>query len=206
MPLVEKLNFKFDVDELRNYVDVLQNNFRDYSWDINDVQKLSPTNYTTERIKFATQCYGWAITTENLDTTSKSNSPWPEAIYNSYQDKELQLERKTDLVFGVIERLFEKIPYACKVIISVFPPGAETIPHNDQDFLLRVHVPIYTHKKVRWLTEQGYYDLHELGSAYLCDTRKMHSVYNDSDVDRIHLIFAIEDKNLEKIKRIKGTI
>lgn len=207
MPLVEKLKFKFDVDELRTYVDILKKNYREYSWGISEIKKLPQTEYMKERVQFAEQCYGWAITTEILDISSKSNSPWPEAVDDTaYKDKELRPERRTELSFGIVERLLEKIPYACKVSISVFPPGCATIPHKDQDFLLRIHVPIYTNNQVQWLTDEGYHDLYELGAAYLCDTRKMHSVYNDSNLDRVHLIFAIEDKNLERLKNIEGII
>jgi hypothetical protein len=90
--------------------------------------------------------------------------------------------------------------------VSVFPPTGATIPHKDQDFLLRVHVPICTNKDVRWLTDSGYHKLDKPGQAYLCDTRKMHAAYNDSKDDRVHLIFAIEDKYLEDLRKIKGTI
>ena len=207
MPLVEKLNFKFDIDELREYVNILKDQYGDHSWGISDILELPQTDYMKERVQFATQCYGWAITTENLDPDSKSNPPWPEAVDDTaYQDKELRPERKTELVFDVIERIFEKIPYACKMLISVFPPGGETIPHKDQDFLLRIHVPIYTNKDVQWLTEEGYHKMYEEGSAYLCDTRKMHSVYNDGKTDRVHLIFAVEAKNLDHLKSITGII
>jgi len=207
MSSVEKLKFKFNVEELKSYVDILKKDYMVYSWGMSEMKKLPQTEYMKERVQFAEQCYGWAITTENLDENSKSNPPWPEAVDDTaYQDKELRPERKTEMLFGITERLTTKIPYACKITISIFPPGAATIPHKDQDFLLRVHVPILTNKKVRWLTEEGYYDMHEPGSAYLCDTRKMHSVYNDSDTDRIHLIFAVEAKNLEKLKNIEGII
>jgi hypothetical protein len=92
------------------------------------------------------------------------------------------------------------------VIISVFPPGGATIPHNDQDFLLRIHVPIYTNRDVRWLTSEGYAQMHEVGHAYLCDTRIMHAAYNDGNTDRVHLIFAIEDKYIDNIKSITGIL
>lgn len=207
MPLVEKLTLTFDVAELRNYVTLLKTHYQDYSWGFEDMKKLPQTIYMKERVQFAENCYGWAITTENLNLSSKSNTPWPEAVDDTaYQDKTLRKERTTDLVFGIIERLLEKVPFACKISISVFPPGSQTIPHKDQDFLLRVHVPIYTNKDVKWLSEEGYSDLHELGSAYLCDTRKMHSVYNDGTVDRVHLIFAIEQIHIDALKKIKDTI
>jgi hypothetical protein len=40
----------------------------------------------------------------------------------------------------------------------------------------------------------------------LCDTRELHSVYNDGDSDRVHLIFAIETQYEDEIKKVKGQI
>jgi hypothetical protein len=48
--------------------------------------------------------------------------------------------------------------------------------------------------------------MHEVGHAYLCDTRIMHAAYNDGKEDRVHLIFAIEDKYINDIKSITGII
>jgi hypothetical protein len=202
---VEKLNFRFDVDELRDYVRTLQQDYQDYVWKVKTL--TDKDKYTAERVAESIPNYGWAITTEVLDETIKSNPPWPEVLSKfSYAEKELKAERITPLAFGIIERLIKKIPYAHHIIISVFPPGGATIPHSDQDFLLRIHVPIYTNKDVKWLTNEGYAQMDDRGSAYLCDTRVMHAAYNDGKEDRVHLIFAIEDKYIDDIKSITGIL
>lgn len=202
---VEKLNFRFDIDEIREYVSTLKQDYQDYIWRVKTL--TDKDEYTAKRVASAIDNYGWAITTEVLDENIKSNPPWPEVLSEfSYAEKECKAERITPLAFGVIDRLLKKIPYAHHVIISVFPPGGATIPHSDQDFLLRIHVPIYTNKNVRWLTDEGYAQMHEVGHAYLCDTRIMHAAYNDGKEDRVHLIFAIEDKYINDIKSITGIL
>jgi hypothetical protein len=203
---VEKLNFKFNIDELRDYYSSLQQDYQDYIWRVKTL--TDKDEYTAKRVASAIDNYGWAITTEVLDENIKSNPPWPEVLSEfSYAEKELKTERITPLAFGVIDRLLKKIPYAHHVIMSVFPPGSATIPHSDQDFLLRIHVPIYTNKNVKWLTDEGYSQMHEVGYAYLCDTRIMHAAYNDdSKEDRVHLIFAIEDKYINDIKSVTGIL
>ena len=142
-----------------------------------------------------------------MDESSKSNPPWPEVISEfSYAEKSLKPERKTPLVFGIAEKILEAVPYAHHVIMSVFPPTGATIPHTDQDFLLRVHIPVYTNPDIRWLTDSGYHDMWTPGQAYICDTRKMHAAYNDSKEDRVHFIFAIEDKYIDEIRKVTGVI
>ena len=206
---VEKLNFRFNIDELRDYHSSLRQNYQDYIWSQRNFNTLqTKDDYTVNRVASCINNYGWAITTEVLDENIKSNPPWPEVLREfSYAEKELAPERITPLAFGVINRLLKKIPYARRVIMSVFPPGSATIPHSDQDFLLRIHVPIYTNKNVKWLTDEGYAQMHEVGNAYLCDTRIMHAAYNDDKKeDRVHLIFAIEDKYINDIKSVTGIL
>jgi hypothetical protein len=202
---VEKLNFSVDLNQLRNYYETLQQEYSDYIWSVKGLAEKD--EYTATRVADSLPNYGWAITTEVLDETAKSNPPWPEVISEfSYAEKTLKPERKTPLVFGIAEKILEQIPYAHHVIMSVFPPTGATIPHTDQDFLLRVHVPLYTNSEVRWLTDSGYHKIDVPGQAYLCDTRKMHAAYNDSKENRVHFIFAIEDKYLEDIKKLTGII
>jgi hypothetical protein len=54
--------------------------------------------------------------------------------------------------------------------------------------------------------QHKYFYFKDLGTPYLCDTRKMHAAFNDGKQDRVHLVFAFEDKYLEEIKKITGII
>jgi hypothetical protein len=202
---VEKLNFSVDIGQLREYYQTLKTDYKDYIWSVKGLAEKD--EYTATRVADSLPNYGWAITTEVLDETSKSNPPWPEVMSEfSYAEKSLKPERKTPLAFGIAEKILKEIPYAHHMIMSVFPPTGATIPHTDQDFLLRIHVPLYTNKNIKWLTDSGYHIMDTVGQAYICDTRKMHAAYNDSKEDRVHFIFAIEEKYLEDVRKITGTI
>jgi hypothetical protein len=202
---VEKLNFSVDLEQLRAYYQTLKNDYKDYIWSVKELAEKD--EYTAIRVADSLPNYGWAITTEVLDENIKSNPPWPEVISEfSYAEKTLKPERKTPLVFGIAEKILETIPYAHHMIMSVFPPSGATIPHTDQDFLVRVHIPLYTNKNVKWLTDSGYHLMDVPGQAYVADTRKMHAAYNDSKENRVHFIFAIEDRYLKDIKKITGII
>lgn len=202
---VEKLNFLVDIEQLQEYYRTLQTEYSEYQWSVKEFSKKE--GYNADKMSNSLPNYGWAITTEVLDETSKSNPPWPEVLNKySYDSKTLNPERKTPLIFGIVQKLFEAIPYVHQVLISVFPPTGGTISHVDQDFLLRVHIPIFTNDKNRWLANDKYFYFKELGTAYLCDTRIMHAAFNDGKTDRVHLVFAFEDKYLEDIKKITGII
>ena len=128
---VEKLNFSVDVTQLQDYYQTLTLNYPEYRWSVKEFAKKD--KYTATRVADSLPNYGWAITTEVLDETIKSNPPWPEVLNEfSYAEKNLKEERKTLLAFGIVEKLLEVIPYAHHVIISVFPSTGATIPHTDQ--------------------------------------------------------------------------
>lgn len=59
-------------------------------------------------------------------------------------------------------------------------PSAE-VPH-------KIHIPVHTHPRVRFLIDQGDYSL-ERGRAYEVNNRRPHEVRNTSEQDRVHLIF-----------------
>lgn len=207
--LVEKLNFKIDTSELLEYYNTLQKDYQDYKWTYQEnqdqVKDIFLDVYAGVDSKKKSG-YGWAVTTNNPDETIKKNIPW----YNisKHYDQgitELPLERQTPMVYGVVKKLLEKIPYARCVSVSVFEPGTELVAHRDEPFLLRVHIPIKATKNSYWLNDKGY-ETFEVGQIYLCDTREPHSVHNDGKEDRVHLLFAIHQDHENDIKQLKGTL
>ena len=207
--LLEQLNFTIDKDHLTKYYETVVKEFQDYKWTYQQNKDQVKDIFLKEYVGKSTNTtagYGWAITTNNLDPESKTNIPW-QNIHKDFQHdiKELAPERNTPLVFGIIETIKQKIPYAQLISLSVFPPGTELVPHKDEPFLLRVHIPILCDKKSFWLNEEGYQTL-DVGQAYLCDTRQPHSVYNDGGTDRVHLLFAIHQDHESDIKSITGTL
>jgi hypothetical protein len=207
--LIEKLNFNFDASELLDYYNTLQCSYQDYKWTYQDSQHQIKENFLNVYANVNAKKksgYGWAITTNNPDKTVKKNIPWYNiSKHYDHGITELPSERFTPMVFGIAQKILEKIPYARCMSISVFEPGTELVAHKDEPFLLRVHIPIKTTAKSYWLNTDGYSNL-SVGEAYLCDTRESHSIHNDGVEDRVHLLFAIHQDYEDNIKKLKGTL
>jgi hypothetical protein len=207
--LIETLNFNINPTELNSYYIELQDKFQDYKWtyQINQDQIKDVFLDVYAGVNPKKQSgYGWAITTNNLDKSVKANIPWYNIAKRYDQGiTELPAERRTPMAFGLAKRILDKIPYARCMSLSVFEPGTELVPHKDEPFLLRVHIPICVNSKSYWLNNDGYANF-ELGNAYLCDTRESHSVHNDGTTDRVHLLFAIPQDCEQAIKKITGHI
>ena len=98
------------------------------------------------------------------------------------------------------------IPLMHSIIGQWYPPGGSIIramaakllaggrilPHWDShpSFGLghRIHVPIVTNRRVRFMIDGRPYQL-EVGQAYEINNQKTHSVMNKGDTDRINFIF-----------------
>ena len=207
--LVEPLNFTVNLSELKSYYARLKSDYADRNWSYNantkDVREdIYDFNVENSNDRNAN---GWAITVPEFFDVNKPVVPWLNIHKDFVYGKEhIENEHRTPLVFGIVEQILQRVPYAKNIALTVFEPGAQFVPHKDEDYLLRVHVPIYTSDKSRWLTADGYSPINNAGHAYLCDTRELHSVYNDGDTDRVHLIFAIETQYEEHIKSLTGEI
>ena len=59
------------------------------------------------------------------------------------------------------------------------------------DLEKRIHVPIITDEKCRFVVEDTSFHLPADGNAYIVDTTKHHTVFNGSRIVRIHLIASI---------------
>jgi hypothetical protein len=98
------------------------------------------------------------------------------------------------------------IPLMEAIILSRYPPGGTVIramaakllsggkisPHRDKhpsfSAAHRIHVPITTHPRVRFMIDGQPYQF-KLGEAYEINNQRKHSVMNKSDEDRITFIF-----------------
>jgi hypothetical protein len=104
--------------------------------------------------------------------------------------------------------ILEKCPYITQILNELTPNGIEDVylvrlmkldhggfitAHNDGPVfrnitqMIRTHLPIVTHPEVKMKIEENEYFL-EAGKLWLTRVDKMHSVKNNSDIDRIHLV------------------
>ena len=61
--------------------------------------------------------------------------------------------------------------------------------HRDVD--RRIHIPIATDEKCKFVLEDEVFFLPADGNAYIVDTRKFHTVFNGSGIVRTHLVASI---------------
>src|SRR5688572_2613173 len=98
------------------------------------------------------------------------------------------------------------VPLMHQIIRNWYPPGGTIIramaakllaggrilPHRDSHPSFgaghRIHVPIVTNPRVRFMIDGRPYQL-KVGEAYEINNQKVHSVMNKGDADRINFIF-----------------
>jgi quercetin dioxygenase-like cupin family protein len=77
-------------------------------------------------------------------------------------------------------------------MLARMAPGARIDPHHDAHPSFgcghRIHVPIATNPRVRFMVDGRPYTL-EAGQVYEINNRKTHSVHNKGTTDRVHFIF-----------------
>lgn len=197
--IVTKLNFLTNIQELRDYYHILEKEYKDLDWSWqrcgNEVVKQwldaayeDPANLLT---------HGWAIQS-NLKDLDKPCPPWNISTLETVE------YRNTKLVFGIIKKLQEKIPYGYRWSISVQPPGGKVNRHSDQEDEYTVWVPIYTNGPNIVFDKE--YNLMADGSAYLLDTTVPHYTENKDSTTRVTLIFRLNQKYTEQILSLQGMI
>jgi len=78
-------------------------------------------------------------------------------------------------------------------MLSVVMPGNYIEPHRDQQapyWLCRVHVPLATNDRSDFIVDGQSHHM-EVGKAYRVNTLAEHSVINDGDSPRVHLMWDV---------------
>ena len=197
--IVTQLNFKLNIDELRQYYTKLDTDYQhlDWSWEKcgNDIVKQwrdaaykDPANLLT---------HGWAIQS-NLKDITLPCPPWNISTHETVE------YRNTELAFGIIGRLQDKIPFGYRWSVSVQPSGGKVSVHTDANDEYTVWLPIHTSGSA--ITFDKGYELVADGSAYLLDTTQPHHTFNSSNEDRVTIIFRLKQDNLKELLSLEGTI
>jgi len=204
---ITKLNFRVNPKTLIEYYETLINEHEDlkWSWDKNGKEI---TEEWRERILSngigCTYPYGWAIQSNLLDKSIPC-PPYNISIHErgDYED--------TKLVFGIVKKLKDMMPYTYRWSLVVQPPYGKVSRHIDQGDEYTAHIPIYEARESVfkfWDEEDNRQDftMQADGSAYLVDTIIPHETENYSDVDRVGLVFRFKRKDLSRLQEIQGVI
>lgn len=93
---------------------------------------------------------------------------------------------------------------AVRILITKLPANCKIYPHYDKGFSLknahRIHIPLQTHPSIIFNVDDEIISMKE-GEIWEIDNTKLHSVENNSPIDRIHFIIDYQTSYLNIIKR-----
>jgi hypothetical protein len=203
--LAFKLNVYADLDEARNYYEIIKKDFAHKKWSIyeGDKRLTKEAWYGFEELNYKLAPGGWALQS-HLETDEVNCAPW---IIDTYDPV---LKNNNPMIFGFAEKLIKKIPMAKWLSISETPPGGGIVSHQDSHW--HIHLPLYSPEKsyLTWDDENKlpiYYEHYPAdGSIYAWNTMEPHSVVNSSNELRVHLFFKVEKEDVPNLFKITGKI
>lgn len=175
---IRKVNYKVDIDTIRQYYFILENKYQHLKWDLS----LSNEVVDTEKHKLD-GFYGWGIQS-NLEDLTKPCPPY-DVHHHGLKDY-----RNTELVFGFVTDILKTFPYARQIGMAVHPQEVEIAQHIDNDEYVKIHIPIFSTDKSFFMFEDNKFVLTE-GNAWLVDTRYKHGTSQKGLGKRVHLLFKI---------------
>ena len=208
MKPIEELSYKLkvyaDIDEAREYYQIIKKDFADQKWSVYEGEKRLTKEawYGFEDADWKLAPGGWAIQS-HLETDDIC-APW---IVDTYKPVHRE---NNPMVFGFAQRLLEKIPMAKWLSISVTPGGGGIVSHQDSHW--HIHLPLYSPEKsfLTWDNENKepvhwkHYPAD--GSIYAWNTTERHTVLNQSDELRVHLFFKVKIEDVPDLLKITGKI
>ncbi len=142
--------------------------------------------------QYRQQSYDVHDQTQSIVLVFTNGSNWPNAVVR----KEPGWDRIADVAVPVMHEILEKhYPLGGTIIRAMAAKlvvGGKIKPHNDSHPSFhcghRIHVPITTNPRVRFMIDGRPYQL-QVGQAYELNNQKQHSVMNKGIEDRITFIF-----------------
>jgi len=202
----EKLNFKVDLDLLRQAV-------TEHVFPLGD-QVVQGKEYETPQYRgFG----GWTITSRTGDwrdgwETFQTEQgevlekflPTPELIAKSLKyfnmAHSLEHDKPTPAYVGEIRKVVEQISELGltprRVRVACLKAGCKSLVHKDADtseYMARIHIPLWTDLKAVFIADGEHLHMPADGSAYMVWVNVWHQIRNDSEVDRYHLIMDAYD-------------
>lgn len=193
-----KLDIVCDIDELREYFEIVKRDFQHLKWEAGD--RDIEAGYGTKGHSLA-GVHGWAIDHNGVDLHE------PCAPFE-VEKRKLDFYRETELNFGFMNKMKRIFPsqLAQTWAITCHPPGAKLAYHIDQAEFIKVHIPIDTNDNAIFYYRDEEFNMKADGSMYLVNTMIEHGTDNRGDTIRNHLMFNVDYKNVDMIKALKGHV
>jgi hypothetical protein len=129
--------------------------------------------------------------------------------YLRYTDKKLyyKFQKLVDKVLKSLQDIFNyENPVVIKLMFAKLLPRAEISTHIDKSEILRIvqriHIPLVTNSDVTVTINNKKYKM-ETGKIYNFNNTLSHSVVNNSDMERVHLIIDYVDQKVLDLLNIK---
>jgi hypothetical protein len=171
------LNFgKFEIDNIKKEVSNFSN-----EWDLFTLRQ--DTFYTHKSTKMFPIC---------LSNISSWNPKEEVEVVQMYKFKDKFSNNEINNIFNILKEYYSGEIINCEVVN--LPANTKVRKHIDGGALLhysrRVHIPIITNKDVTFTVKDNTINMQE-GVWYEINNQLPHSVENNSNFDRIHLIIDI---------------
>ena len=199
-----KLNITADINELREFYQTISTKFADRKWVATEQQQhIKREAYNNPNIDLTKMASGWGLQHYLQDRTLPC-PPWN--VIEKYPAPLIN----TDMIFGIAERILDRIPMAYRLGISETPGGNYIESHTDDAW--HIHFPIYSPPKSyftwddenRQPVEWVHYE--DDGSAWALNTTLMHSVKNMDTEKRVHMFFSVKEQDIPALLEISGKI
>jgi hypothetical protein len=205
MDYYKRLNFHVDIQELQDYYQTLSTTYAHLKWTYEQHKAdVSDKWHEIFNSKDGNNLFsGWSIDTNLPD--GQVCPPLNESITKTRLDH----YRDTELNFGVIKRLRDKIPYATKWAILTQPTGGRVFKHDDRgDYVTHMMIENNSQCVFRFYkSDDEYSDINIPvdGCPYTLNTELKHETWNDGP-ERISLIFVIKQEDFPKLEALNGKI
>jgi hypothetical protein len=199
---VRELNFTVDLKEIEEYYFTLRTKYEDlhWTWEKNSIHLDENARSACVNIEEKIM-HGWPLQSNMADPTIP-----PSMLKSKYKTVEWY---NTELMFGPIKKLYEKIPFSYRWSFFVLPPGGRVVKHTDANEYV-VHLPLYWDEDARFILGDNdntrSYNLPANGKAYVVDVEIPHETINNSVHDRVGLIFRINRDKIDDLFKVSGNI
>lgn len=130
--------------------------------------------------------------TESIVLVFTDGSGWPSCEVRKEPGWDRLAEVAVPIMHEIIDKHYPKGGTIIRAMAAKLLAGGKITPHVDQHPSFhcghRIHVPITTNSRVRFMIDGRPYQL-QVGQAYELNNQKQHSVMNKGKEDRITFIF-----------------
>jgi len=142
--------------------------------------------------KYRQDVYDVHRQTESIVLVFTNGSGWPDCEVSKEPGWDRLADVAVPLMHEIIAKHYPKGGTIIRAMAAKLLAGGKITPHVDQHPSFhcghRIHVPISTNSRVRFMIDGRPYQL-QVGQAYELNNQKQHSVMNKGKEDRITFIF-----------------